>query len=62
MFEFLYQIFVLAESKGNESPAEQAPDMGTPINTVEDETKGEVDQNDSKNSTPFNTNASADYN
>jgi Fe-S oxidoreductase len=48
------------KSEGNKSSAEQASNMGAPINATEDKTKSEVDKDDSNNSAPFNTDTSAD--
>jgi Fe-S oxidoreductase len=48
------------KSEGNKSSAEQTSDMGAPINAAEDKTKSEVDKDNSNDSAPFNTDASAD--
>lgn len=48
------------KSEGNKSSAEQSSDMSAPINASEDKSKGEVDKNDSNNSAPFDSDASAD--
>ncbi len=48
------------KSEGHKSSTEQSPDMSSPIDATENKAESEVDKNDSNNSTPFNTDASAD--
>ena len=48
------------KSEGNKSSTEQTPDVGAPINAAEDKAKSEVDKDNSNDSAPFNTDASAD--
>jgi Fe-S oxidoreductase len=46
----------MVKDESNKGPAEQAPNMGTPINTAEHKTEGEVNKNDSDNPPPLNPN------
>ena len=46
--------------ESDKSATEQATDMSAPINTAEDKTKSEIDQNNSNDAAPFDSNSGAD--
>ncbi|MFM8205416.1 MAG: (Fe-S)-binding protein, partial [Actinomycetales bacterium] len=48
------------KKESNERSTNEAADMGAPINPTQDEAKREVDQNNSDNSAPFDSDASTD--
>ena len=48
------------KKESNESSANQTADMGAPINPAQDEAKREVDQNNSNDAAPFDSDASSD--
>jgi Fe-S oxidoreductase len=48
------------KQESGERATNQSSDMGSPINSAQDETESKVDKNDSNNSTPFDSDTSAD--
>jgi Fe-S oxidoreductase len=48
------------KSESNKGAAQESSDMSAPINAADDKAKSKVNENNSDNSTPFNSDASAD--
>jgi Fe-S oxidoreductase len=48
------------KQESGERATNQSSDMGAPINSTQDKTESKVDKNDSNNSTPFDSDTSAD--
>ncbi len=48
------------KGESNKGAAQESSDMSPPINAADDKAKSKVDENNSDNSTPFNSDASAD--